>query len=110
MKQHCGCLISILEAIRERSFAMEARLGRPCAARVVKSVVRGEGVIRGILRTWVEGVVREFSQEEDVVCVARILFEIFVAEVRGMGSEDYWAIRVFFLRWIHRCIVRLGLG
>lgn len=111
MNRHCGSLISILEAIRERCFTMEARLGRSRAARVVKSVVQGDGVVQGILRSWVDGVVREFSRSDDVLCVVRILLEIFVAEVRAeRGGDDYQGLRAFFLRWIHRCILRMGVG
>ena len=97
MNNHCGCLISILEAIRDRCFAMEARLGRSRAEWVIRSVVRGDGVVQTILRSWVDGVVREFSGEEDVLCIVRILLELFVAEVRGMGTWlDYWGVRLFF--------------
>ena len=106
------CLISILEAIRERCFAMEDRLGRRRAEWVVKSVVAGDTIVQTILRSWVDGVVCEFSGgEADVLCMARILLELFVVEVRGMKKRlNYSGIRRFFLGWVHRCILKLGVG
>ena len=104
-------LVSILEAIRERCFQMEEEAQHTRAARFVRCAIRGDAAVQGILRSWVDGVVLQHAGgDPEVLCVTRILFELFVAEARRLETEDFFALRRFFLRWMHRCILRLGVG
>ena len=109
MNHHCACLASILGAVQARCLGLEARLGVDRSARLVGWM--GEAAVVGeILRTWVLGVAMEYTKDPDVLCAVRILLDLFVAEARESGVGEYSGVRVFFMGWIQRCVLRLGTG
>ena len=111
MNHQCSCLVSILEAVRARCFGLEASLGFSRSARLVQYMARGEADEVGrVLRAWVWGVVKEYSCDPDVLRVVGILLDIFIAEARELKTSEYGVLRAFCLRWVNRCILRLGVG
>ncbi len=42
--------------------------------------------------------------------VIGILLDLFIVEARGLKTSEYRVLRVFCLRWVHRCILKVGLG
>ena len=110
MDHLCSSLVSILEDIRVRCFELEARVGVARSARLMEWMYRGETLVENILRMWVQGVAMEHTNDPDVLCTVFILLDLFVAEARGLGKVEYRTLRVFCIRWIHQCILRLGVG
>ena len=106
----CSSLVSILEAIRTRCFEIEARVGVARSARLMEWMYQDEVSVGKILRMWVQGVAMEHTDDPDVLCKVFILLDLFVIEARGLGKVKYRTLKVFFTMWIHRCILRLGVG
>lgn len=111
MNRHCSCIVSILETIRDRCFGLEARLGYCRSSRLVRSMAKGRAdEVGGILRVWVWGVANERSGDPDVLKVVGILLDLFIAEARGLKTSEYRVLRLFCLRWLHQCILKVGVG
>jgi hypothetical protein len=108
----CGVIISILETVRTRCCnTLEAQIGHGSSKRLIGHLIAGRCTpVEAVLRSWVDGVVLEHTSDPDVVCVSRILLALFIVEACALKSTDYKVLKAFCLQWIHRCILRLGVG
>jgi len=112
MTGSCSCLISILETVRTRCCnTLEAQVGHGCSKRLISHLVTGRcKPIEAVLRSWVDGVVMEHTSDPDIICVSRILLSLFIEEACALKTTNYKVLKAFCLQWIHRCILRLGVG
>ena len=114
INNNCGILISILETVRTRCCnTLEAQVGHGSSKRLICHLITGGEngpMISDVLRTWVDGVVLQHTDDPDIICVSRILLALFVVEACALKTTDYRLLKTFCLQWIHRCILKLGVG